>query len=158
MAAIKRDVSLGDSAPIRVWIEYAAGRFSAGGDRRSPPVSRSDGYHHEPRRGVAVYPDGTVPGAGSGHCPFIGPLSTGNSAYTGGSGGRAAIPGMGWPFALLHGVRGVLQSVYGGYHGRPDSGVSVAQPAVPSFAPVFGGLFAAGIGCRATVERPSAGG
>src|SRR5450631_3721005 len=104
MATAQPHVPLGDSAAIRVRIEYTAGRFSARRDRRCAPFSGCDRYHHEPRRGVAVHPDGTVPGAGGCHCAFTGPVSTGNPAYTGGSGGRAAIPGMGWPAALLHGV------------------------------------------------------
>src|ERR1700730_3504403 len=102
MATAQPHVPLGDSAPIGVRIEYTPGRFSARRDRRCAPFSRGDRYDHEPRGGVAVYPDGTVPGAGGGDCAFTRPLSAGNSAYTGGSSVGKAIPGMGRPAALLY--------------------------------------------------------
>src|ERR1700722_8944739 len=43
------------------------GVFSPRRDRWGSPLPGGDGYHHEPRRGVAVYSNGPLPGAGGRH-------------------------------------------------------------------------------------------
>ena len=78
--------------------------------------------------------------------------------YTGSSGRRKPLPGVGGVASLLHGVRSLLQGVHGGPFRRLDPGISIVEPAISALAEIFGRLPAPGAGLRARVQRKDAGG
>ena len=124
---------------------HAVKRADPAGDARDFLRAIQDGVHmfqgdygfdHDARGRVAVHPGGAVSGAGD--CG----VDAGERAFPGVLILRPRRKWNRWSdraVAIVHGVRGVLQSLYGGSAAGADCGVSGVEQLVSAFDPILGG-------------------